>query len=87
MSVIQRVAPTASPAGRGRTPGRMAIEPATPGAGVTSFGSAAELASALRRAEAAHGEHEARTGRRDANWPEWYAAYLTAEQSGDPSPS
>lgn len=49
----------------------------------TSFSSASDLASAFRRAEAAHGEHEKRTGgQRDANWPEWYAAYMLAEQSG-----
>ncbi len=46
----------------------------------TAFASAADLASALRRAEAAHGEHEKRTGQRDANWPDWYAAYMVAEQ-------
>ena len=43
---------------------------------------ASDLASALRRAEAAHGEHEKRTGQRDANWPDWYAAYMVAEQAG-----
>jgi hypothetical protein len=48
----------------------------------TSFSSASDLASALRRAEAAHGEHERRTGQRDANWPDWYAEYVAAEQSG-----
>ncbi len=48
----------------------------------TAFASATDLATALRRAEAAHGEHEKRTGQRDANWPEWYAAYMVAEQSG-----
>ena len=32
----------------------------------TTFSSASDLASALRRAEAAHGEHEKRTGERDA---------------------
>lgn len=58
-----------------RLPGR--IE-----ATATSFASANDLASAFRRAEAAHGEHEKRTGQRDANWPEWYAAYMVAEQSG-----
>jgi hypothetical protein len=57
------------------------------GSGATCFGSTAELASALRRAEAAHGEHEARTGRRDADWPEWYAAYMAAEQSPGSPPS
>ena len=58
-----------------RLPGR--VDPAA-----TSFGSAGELASAFRRAAAAHGEHEKRTGSADANWPDWYAAYMVAEQSG-----
>jgi catechol 2,3-dioxygenase-like lactoylglutathione lyase family enzyme len=62
-----------------RLPGR--IEP-----GATSFGSASDLASAFRRAETAHGAHEKRTGRRDANWPDWYAAYMVAEQSGQELP-
>ena len=54
----------------------------------TTFTSSTELASALRRAEAAHGEHEKRTGgQRDANWPEWYAAYMIAEQAGKPLPT
>jgi hypothetical protein len=35
---------------------------------------------------AAHGEHEKRTGQRDANWPDWYAAYLVAEQAGTELP-
>ena len=48
----------------------------------TTFASASDLASAFRRAEAAHGEHEKRTGQRDENWPDWYAAYMVAEQSG-----
>ena len=49
----------------------------------TTFASASDLASALVRAETAHGEHEARTGgQRDENWPAWYAAYMVAEQSG-----
>ncbi len=54
--------------------------------GATSFGSASDLASALRRAEAAHGAHEKRIGQRDANWPDWYAAYMVAEQSGKELP-
>src|SRR4051794_33697964 len=41
----------------------------------TAFASLTDLASAMRRAEAAHGEHEKRTGERDADWPSWYAAY------------
>jgi catechol 2,3-dioxygenase-like lactoylglutathione lyase family enzyme len=53
----------------------------------TAFASATELAGALRRAEAAHGEHEKRTGQRDADWPAWYAAYMAAEQAGKPLPS
>jgi len=52
----------------------------------TSFASANDLASALRRAETAHGEHEKRTGQRDENWPEWYAAYMAAEQAGKELP-
>jgi catechol 2,3-dioxygenase-like lactoylglutathione lyase family enzyme len=53
----------------------------------TTFASRADLASALRRAEAAHGEHEKRTGQRDADWPSWYAEYMVAEQAGKPLPS
>ena len=58
-----------------RLPGRI-------DSGETSFSSTSDLASAFRRAEAAHGEHEKRTGQRDANWPDWYAEYMAAEQSG-----
>ena len=51
--------------------------------GVTSFGSASDLASAMRRAESAHGEHEKRMGgQRDENWSDWYAEYMAAEQAG-----
>ena len=54
----------------------------------TSFASANDLASALRRAATAHGEHEARTGgQRDENWPDWCAAFLVAEQAGENLPS
>jgi hypothetical protein len=42
---------------------------------------------ALRRAAAAHGDHEPRTGETDRNWPEWYAAYMAAEQAGTELPS
>ena len=52
----------------------------------TSFASANDLASAFRRAEAAHGEHEKRTGEHDANWADWYAAYMVAEQAGKELP-
>jgi catechol 2,3-dioxygenase-like lactoylglutathione lyase family enzyme len=63
-----------------RLPGRI-------DAAETAFASIAELASALRRAEAAHGEHEKRTGVADANWPEWYATYMAAEQAGEELPT
>jgi catechol 2,3-dioxygenase-like lactoylglutathione lyase family enzyme len=54
----------------------------------TTFTSSTELASALRRAAAAHGEHEKRTGgQHDANWPDWYAEYMVQEQAGKPLPS
>jgi catechol 2,3-dioxygenase-like lactoylglutathione lyase family enzyme len=54
--------------------------------GETTFASVADLASALRRAEAAHGDHEKRTGAADPNWPDWYAAYMIAEQAGTELP-
>ena len=50
-----------------------------------AFASASELASALRRAEAAHGKHEAKLGKRDKNWPDWYADYMLREQAGEES--
>ena len=62
-----------------RAPGR--VDPAT-----TAFASANDLASAMRRAAAAHGEHEKRNGQGDANWPDWYAAYMAAEQAGTEPP-
>jgi catechol 2,3-dioxygenase-like lactoylglutathione lyase family enzyme len=53
----------------------------------TSFASTTDLASALRRAAAAHGEHEKRTGgKHDENWPDWYADYMVREQSGKELP-
>ena len=52
-----------------------------------SFTSIADLKAALRRAEAAHGEHEKRTGERDAYWADWYAEYMVHEQTGQPLPS
>jgi catechol 2,3-dioxygenase-like lactoylglutathione lyase family enzyme len=58
-----------------RLPGRV-------DSGVTSYSSASDLASALRRAAAAHGEREKRIGAADANWPDWYAEYMAREQSG-----
>ena len=54
----------------------------------TSFACVSDLASAMRRASAAHGEHETRMGgQRDENWPDWYAAYMLAEQAGKEPPS
>jgi catechol 2,3-dioxygenase-like lactoylglutathione lyase family enzyme len=62
-----------------RLPGRVT--------GNTTFTSASDLASALRRAGAAHGEHEKRTGgQRDENWPDWYADYMVREQAGEEPP-
>jgi len=52
----------------------------------TTFASASDLANAMRRAEAAHGEHEKRIGARDANWPDWYASYMVAEEAGTELP-
>jgi hypothetical protein len=62
-------------------------EPRRGGASDTTFTSSTELAAALRRAEAAHAEHEKRTGQRDAAWADWYAAYMVAEQAGKPLPT
>jgi catechol 2,3-dioxygenase-like lactoylglutathione lyase family enzyme len=62
-----------------RAPGR--IDSAT-----TNFASVGDLASALRRAAAAHGRHEARIGQADKNWPDWYAEYIVREQNGKELP-
>jgi catechol 2,3-dioxygenase-like lactoylglutathione lyase family enzyme len=63
-----------------RLPGRVDAD-------VTTFTSPAELASAMRRAATAHGEHEKRTGRHDADWPDWYAEYMVREQAGKELPA
>jgi catechol 2,3-dioxygenase-like lactoylglutathione lyase family enzyme len=64
-----------------RLPGRV-------DAGLAAYSSTTELAAALRRAAAAHGEHEKRTGGQyDVNWPDWYAEYLVSEQVGKPLPT
>jgi hypothetical protein len=55
-------------------------------AGDTTYASVNDLAQALRRAEAAHCQHEKRTGQRDENWPAWYAENMVREQSGDELP-
>jgi catechol 2,3-dioxygenase-like lactoylglutathione lyase family enzyme len=62
-----------------RLPGRV-------DAGQTAFASAADLANAMRRASAAHGEHEKRIGAADPDWPDWYAAYMVAERAGTELP-
>ena len=70
-----------------RLPGRIAAD--------TAFTSTADLASALQRAEAAHVEHQKRTGRshllhrssHDENWTAWFAAYMVAEQAGTDMPA
>jgi len=51
----------------------------------TTYESVEDLAEALRRAAAAHGEHEKRTGEEDANWPDWYALYMARERAGEES--
>jgi catechol 2,3-dioxygenase-like lactoylglutathione lyase family enzyme len=63
-----------------RLPGR--LDPT-----ITSFNSASDLASALRRAASAHGEHEKRIGKADPDWPDWYAEYMVSEQSGHGLPT
>jgi catechol 2,3-dioxygenase-like lactoylglutathione lyase family enzyme len=57
-----------------RLPGRVTATSAT-------YDSVVDLADSLRRAAAAHGKHEAETGQADANWPDWYAAYMVDERT------
>jgi catechol 2,3-dioxygenase-like lactoylglutathione lyase family enzyme len=64
-----------------RLPGR--IDSAT----TAAFASVPDLAGAMRRAAAAHGKHEKRTGAADPDWPDWYAAYMVAEQAGTELPT
>jgi catechol 2,3-dioxygenase-like lactoylglutathione lyase family enzyme len=63
-----------------RLPGRIDSD-------VVTFASEGELAAALQRAAAAHGDHEARLGGKDPNWPDWYADYILREQTGKPLPA
>jgi catechol 2,3-dioxygenase-like lactoylglutathione lyase family enzyme len=63
-----------------RLPGRIDAEE-------TTFSSSADIAAALRRAAAAHGEHEKRVGKQEDEWPDWYADYMVREQAGKPLPS
>jgi catechol 2,3-dioxygenase-like lactoylglutathione lyase family enzyme len=53
----------------------------------TQYDDAPDLAEALRRAAAAHGEHEARTGQADPDWPDWYAEYMVRERAGEELPT
>jgi catechol 2,3-dioxygenase-like lactoylglutathione lyase family enzyme len=61
----------------------------------TGYVSTTDLEGALRRAEAAHREHEKRTSgshllhrsRQDEDWPAWYASYMASEQAGTDLPS
>ena len=62
-----------------RLPGRVSGTP-------TRYDDAGDLAEALRRAAAAHGEHEARTGQADPDWPDWYAEYMVRERAGEELP-
>jgi catechol 2,3-dioxygenase-like lactoylglutathione lyase family enzyme len=62
-----------------RLPGR--VDPSE-----TAYVSVADLAAALRRAAAAHGKHEERTGQADADWPDWYAEYMVRESAGEALP-
>jgi catechol 2,3-dioxygenase-like lactoylglutathione lyase family enzyme len=62
-----------------RLPGRVEAD--------TTFASSADLASAIKRAAAAHGEHEKRNGgKHDENWADWYAEYTVREQAGQELP-
>lgn len=63
-----------------RLPGRVSTD-------ATTFASRVDLARALKRVAAAHAEHEKRSGKADRDWPEWYADYLSKEQSGETLPS
>jgi hypothetical protein len=63
-----------------RLPGRVDAED-------TTFTSSTDIAAALRRAAAAHGEHEKRIGQHDPDWPDWYAEYIVREQAGKQLPS
>ena len=62
----------------------------------TGYASTADLQGALRRAEAAHREHDRHNGHgftllhrlsQNENWPAWYAAYMVAEQAGTDLPA
>jgi catechol 2,3-dioxygenase-like lactoylglutathione lyase family enzyme len=67
------------------------VTPRLPGridaAAGTALASTADLADALGRAAAAHGEHEKRTGAAGPGCPGGHAAYMVAEQAGEELPS
>jgi catechol 2,3-dioxygenase-like lactoylglutathione lyase family enzyme len=62
-----------------RLPGRVDAE--------TTYTSVGDLKEALVRAATAHGEHEKRIGAEDPDWPDWYAAYMVAERTGQELPT
>jgi catechol 2,3-dioxygenase-like lactoylglutathione lyase family enzyme len=62
-----------------RLPGRVSA--------TTRYDGAEDLALALRRAAHGHGEHEARTGQEDPDWPDWYAEYMVRERAGEELPT
>jgi hypothetical protein len=47
-----------------------------------TFGSADDLALALRRAADAYHQRKQQTGRPDPDWPIWYARYIERELAG-----
>ena len=53
----------------------------------TIYESVDDLAGALRRAAAAHGQHEQRIGKADPDWPDWYALYMVREEAGEELPT
>ena len=52
----------------------------------TAYESVEDLTEALKRAAKAHGEHEARTGKEDPDWPDWYALFMVRERAGEELP-
>ena len=55
--------------------------------GETAFGSASDLAGALRRAVRAHAEQEGTAGQEYVDRFDWYAEYMVREQSGEQLPT
>ena len=69
----------AAPGDQDPTPGPLTM--------ATTYESVEDLAEALRRAAAAHGKHEERTGEADPDWPDWYALYMVRERAGEELPT